>query len=591
MTRNHPTADEPDPLIHADMVSLKSWGPAPKRATDGGMGENVVVDCGWGRLIFGQTFASADDLVAEVKAERPGQRDVAMYSRDPHVVLSLAPQELFLDPSHTYRLVLGSFAPPADPAPGCRVRPLKLRDADSVNRICLARHMVPTYEGFFDKHRTSATLVFLVAEDPATGDVIGWVTGVDHRAAFDDPDEGASLWSLAVEPQTALTGVGEALVTRLASEFKKRGRRFLDLSVMHDNSHAIALYRKLGFERVPVYCIKKKNPINENLFIGPPPEESLNIYARIIIDEARRRGIGVEVLDAENGFFIMTLGGRSVTCHESLSELTSAVAMSRCDDKAVTRRVLANAGLAVPDQAVVDKPEDARKFLEAHGHVVVKPARGEQGRGVRVDLTTIDEVDDAVEEARGMSEKVLIEEFVEGQDLRIIVIDNKVVAAAVRRPAQVQGDGLKTVRTLIEKQNRRRQAATGGESRIPMDAETRRCVVAEGYDMDDVLPEGEVLVVRKTANLHTGGTIHDVTDRLHPALVRAAVKGALALEIPVVGFDFLVRSVTRPEHVVVEANERPGLANHEPQPTAERFIDLLFPQTRAIVSVAGAARR
>lgn len=588
MTRKKNAPEEPDPLIHADMVSLKSWGPAPEAAADGSMGENVVVDCGWGRLIFGQTFTSADDLAAEIKAESPGQRDVAMYSRDPHVVLSLAPQELFLDPSHTYRLVLDSFEPAAEHARGFRVRPLKLRDADTVNRICLARHMVPTYPSFFDKYRTSATLVFLVAEAPATGEVIGCVTGVDHRAAFDDPDEGASLWSLAVEPQTPVTGVGEALVTALAAEFKKRGRRFLDLSVMHDNAHAIALYRKMGFERVPVYCIKKKNPINENLFIGPPPEERLNIYARIIVDEARRRGIGVEVLDAENGYFTMTLGGRSVTCRESLSELTTAVAMSRCDDKAVTRRVLAGAGLSVPDQAVVEKPDDAADFLRKHRRVVVKPARGEQGRGVYVDLTTLDEVEDAIEEARTMCDKVLMEEFVEGQDLRVIVIDNKVVAAAVRRPAQVQGDGRLTVRTLIEKQNRRRQAATGGESRIPMDAETRRCVIAEGYDMDDVLPKGEVLVVRKTANLHTGGTIHDVTDRLHPALVRTAVKGALVLEIPVVGFDFLVPSVTGPEHMVIEANERPGLANHEPQPTAERFVDLLFPQTRAIVSVAGA---
>lgn len=587
MAKKKRTSDDPDPLMHADMVSLKSWGPAPAAASDAGMGENVVVDCGWGRLIFGQTFASAEDLADEVKAERPGQRDVAMYSRDPHVVLSLAPQELFLDPSHTYRLVLESFEPPAETAPGFRVRPLKMRDADVVNRICLARHMVPTYQNFFDKHRTSATLVFLVAEIPATGEVIGCVTGVDHRAAFDDPDEGASLWSLAVEPQTPVTGVGEALVTALASEFKKRGRRFLDLSVMHDNKHAIALYRKMGFERVPVYCIKKKNPINENLFIGPPPEERLNIYARIIVDEARRRGISVEVLDADNGFFTMTLGGRSITCRESLSELTTAVAMSRCDDKTVTRTVLGGAGLRVPDQAVVEKPDDAARFLKDHRRVVVKPARGEQGRGVRVDLTTLDEVEDAIEEARTMCDKVVIEEFVEGQDLRIIVIDNKVVAAAVRRPAQVQGDGRLTVRTLIEKQNRRRQAATGGESRIPMDAETRRCVEAGGYDMDEVLPKGEVLAVRKTANLHTGGTIHDVTDRLHPALVRAAVKGALALEIPVVGFDFLVPSVTGPEHVIVEANERPGLANHEPQPTAERFVDLLFPQTRAIISVTG----
>ncbi|MFO7482060.1 MAG: N-acetylglutaminylglutamine synthetase, partial [Oceanibaculum nanhaiense] len=100
-----------------------------------------------------------------------------------------------------------------------------------------------------------------------------------------------------------------------------------------------------------------------------------------------------------------------------------------------------------------------------------------------------------------------------------------------------------------------------------------------GYQLDSILPENETLLVRKTANLHTGGTIHDVTDQLHPALVDAAVKAARAIDIPVVGLDFIVPSPARPDYAIIEANERPGLANHEPQPTAERFIDLLFPQT------------
>jgi len=83
--------------------------------------------------------------------------------------------------------------------------------------------------------------------------------------------------------------------------------------------------------------------------------------------------------------------------------------------------------------------------------------------------------------------------------------------------------------------------------------------------------------VRKTANLHTGGTIHDVTGETHPALISAAIAAAKAIEIPVTGIDLMVKSPRRPEYVFIEANERPGLANHEPQPTAERFVDLLFP--------------
>jgi D-alanine-D-alanine ligase-like ATP-grasp enzyme len=94
-----------------------------------------------------------------------------------------------------------------------------------------------------------------------------------------------------------------------------------------------------------------------------------------------------------------------------------------------------------------------------------------------------------------------------------------------------------------------------------------------------VLPAGATLTVRKTANLHTGGTIHDVTEALHPDLAAASLAAAQALAIPVVGLDLMVPDISASECVFIEANERPGLANHEPQPTAERFVDFLFPQT------------
>jgi D-alanine-D-alanine ligase-like ATP-grasp enzyme len=139
------------------------------------------------------------------------------------------------------------------------------------------------------------------------------------------------------------------------------------------------------------------------------------------------------------------------------------------------------------------------------------------------------------------------------------------------------GDGRLTVEQLIRKQSRRRSAATGGESEIPIDEETRRTLRAEGLELGDVLERDRELVVRKTANLHSGGTIHDVTPRLHPGLAAASVQAARLLDVPVVGLDLLVRDPAEPEYYLIEANERPGLANHEPQPTAERFVGLLFP--------------
>jgi D-alanine-D-alanine ligase-like ATP-grasp enzyme len=154
------------------------------------------------------------------------------------------------------------------------------------------------------------------------------------------------------------------------------------------------------------------------------------------------------------------------------------------------------------------------------------------------------------------------------------------VAAAVRRPAEVVGDGRHRVADLVEATSRRRARATGGEARIPLDDATARVVAEAGRSLDDVLPAGERIRVRRTANLHTGGTIEDVTARLHPEIAAAAVRAAGALDIPVTGIDFLVPDVGGPDHVFIEANERPGLANHEPQPVVQRFVDLLFPETR-----------
>jgi GNAT-family acetyltransferase (TIGR03103 family) len=540
----------------------------------------VALDCGWGRLLFAQTYPDARSLAEALAQEGPERRDIAGWVREPHLVLAAAPQALFLDPSHTFRLDLATYRGSRRRPRGFVVRWVTSQaDADAVNRIYLAHRMVTVPPEFMFSHRDSRTIVYLVAEDEATGQVIGTVTGVDHARAFDDSEHGASLWCLAVDPQAARPLVGETLVRRLAEYFQARGAQHMDLSVMAQNRQAIELYEKLGFTRLPVFTVKRKNAINEKLFVGEPPEAQLNPYARIIVDEARRRGIGVEVLDAEGGFFRLSYGGRSIACRESLSELTSAVAMSLCDDKSATRRAVARAGVRVPEAIEYDTPENLRSFLERHGAVAVKPARGEQGRGVAVGLETLEEALAAVERARAHCERVLVEQCVTGEDLRLIVIGYKLVAAAIRRPARVIGDGASPIRELIERQSRRRAAATAGESKIPLDAETERCIAKAGYKLDDVLPSGEEINVRKAANLHTGGTIHDVTAEVHPSLVDAAVRAARALDVPVTGIDFMVRSPRQPGYWFIEANERPGLANHEPQPTAERFVDLLFPQS------------
>lgn len=578
MTAVNPDADQ------TEEITLGLHHASPQHLVDA-MADDVVIEMGWGRLIFGQTFADPEKLAEVLRHEGPGRRDICMYAREPHVLVSMAPAELFIDPSHTYRLRFSEHHEPDPSATGFCVRGLRsAADADEMNRVYVRCGMVPgPVEVLWQNHLTQESVDYLVAVRDDDGTVVGTVTGVDHKRLFSDPENGSSLWTLAVDPTTSLPGVGASLTRALATLYRDRGRAYMDLSVSHDNVAAISLYEKLGFDRVPVMAVKRKNAINEPLFTHPPETiDDLNPYARIIADEAMRRGIWVEVLDAGAGEMRLSHGGRSVLTRESLSEYTSAVAMARCDDKRLTRRLVSEKGIAVPKGRLATFDEKDHAFLAEVGDVVVKPTRGEQGKGITVGVSGPEDLDAALARAREEHPHVLIEQRAPGDDLRLVVIDGKMVAAALRRPAEILGTGHHTVRELIETQSRRRAAATGGESRIPIDAVTEATVAEAGWSFDDVLPEGQRVRVRRTANLHQGGTIHDVTAKVNAHLCEVAVQAAHAIGIPVTGIDLLVPDVTEPEYVFIEANERPGLANHEPQPTAKAFVDFLFPGSPAL---------
>ena len=540
----------------------------------------VAVHCGWGRLLIGHTFPDPATLAEELLNEQPGERDIALYVAAPQQVLAQSPQQLFLDPSDTLRLWFTDYRQATRVFRGFRIRRAQSEaDWNAINTLYLSRSMLPIDPTLLTSRHDGGP-VYWMAEDEDSGAVIGSVMGLNHHTAFNDPENGSSLWCLAVDPLCSRPGVGEVLVRHLVEHFMSRGLSYLDLSVLHDNAQAKNLYAKLGFRTLSTFAIKRKNGINQPLFLGPGPEVGLNPYASILVEEAYKRGIDVQIDDAAAGLFTLSHGGRRIRCRESLSDLTSAISMSLCQDKCLTHKVLSQAGLNVPTQQLAGNADDNLAFVEQHGRVVVKPVDGEQGNGVAVDLHSIEQVQQAIEAARAFDSRVLLESFHEGLDLRIVVIGFEVVAAAIRRPAQVIGDGQHRIQRLIEAQSRRRQAATGGESRIPLDAETLRTVQAAGYDYDSILPAGQVLAVRRTANLHTGGCLEDVTAVLHPVLADAAIRAARALDIPVVGLDLMVPAADQPDYVFIEANERAGLANHEPQPTAERFIDLLFPHSQ-----------
>ena len=401
------------------------------------MADDVVLELGWGRLIFGQTFADAGQAGrGAAPREAPGDATSASTPANPTCWSPWRPPNC----SSTPATPTGCGSPTTTnrtPAPtGFTVRTLQSADdADAMNRVYVRCGMVPApVDVIWDNHLHHDPVDYLVAVRDDDGTVVGTVTGVDHERLFSDPEDGSSLWTLAVDPASSLPGVGAALTRALAAIFRDRGRAYMDLSVAHDNAAAIALYEKLGFARVPVLAVKRKNAINEPLFTHPPETvDDLNPYARIIADEAMRRGIWVEVLDAEAGEMRLSHGGRSVVTRESLSEFTSAVAMSRCDDKRLTRRLVAEAGIAVPQRPAghLRRRATTRSSTRSATSWSSRPAAS-RARASRSASTVRTELDAALARAREQHPEVLIEQRAPGDDLRLVVIDGKVVAAALR---------------------------------------------------------------------------------------------------------------------------------------------------------------
>ena len=188
------------------------------------MADDVVLELGWGRLIFGQTFADADKLAEVLRGETHGRRDICIYAREPHVLVSRAPAELFIDPSHTYRLRFSEDdesahrVRPDSPCAHCRTRPKPTRSTTSTSAAawCPRRS---TSSG--TTTATSDPVDYLIAVRDDDGAVVGTVTGVDHKQLFADPENGSSLWTLAVDPTTSLPGVGAALTRALADDLPR----------------------------------------------------------------------------------------------------------------------------------------------------------------------------------------------------------------------------------------------------------------------------------------------------------------------------------------------------------------------------------
>ena len=285
------------------------------------------------------------------------------------------------------------------------------------------------------------------------------------------------------------------------------------------------------------------------------------------------------MLDPELPIFRLTYGRRSIRCYNALTDRVGAATFHLAQDKHAANTFLAQNGFPVPAQIKATNPARARAFLKEHKSVVVKPCTEWGGRGVSVAVERPAELAPAIRRALAFGEDMVLEQCVSGQDKRVIIVNGRFAAAILRRPAAVRGNGSDTIRTLIKKKNAR-QTRVDPSNRIPLDAETRRTLKASGLSLGSIPAAGRTVRVRRTSNFHTGGTCLDISDRVEKTLVAEAKRVTRLFGAPIMGVDFLVNARTG-KHWIIEVSADLAISPPEGHRVVGRFMDTLFPETRA----------
>ena len=275
----------------------------------------------------------------------------------------------------------------------------------------------------------------------------------------------------------------------------------------------------------------------------------------------------------------------------TITSETRHIAVEIASDKEETNRILSDLGLPVPQQRLVYSEEEAAIAAQKLGFpVVTKPYNGNHGRGVSTNLGDGAAVRAAYHKAREHSRAVIVETFITGHDYRMLVINGALIAAAKRVPGHVVGDGEHTVAQLVDLTNHDPRRGIGHEkvlTRLELDSQADRCLTDRGYTRKTVPPEGEVVMLRLTGNLSTGGTAIDVTDIVHPDNVEMAVRAVAAIGLDVGGVDFISPDITESFRevggAICELNAAPGFRMHvapsegTPRDVAGPVMDMLFP--------------
>jgi len=309
-----------------------------------------------------------------------------------------------------------------------------------------------------------------------------------------------------------------------------------------------------------------------------------------IVEEAASRGIPWIRL---NKYSLVQLGygANQKRIQATVTSETSSIGVELACDKEDTKDILEQAEIEVPRGDIISRERSLEEACNYVGYpLVIKPIDGNHGRGITVDIQNYEDAVIAFHAAKEVSRRVIVEKFITGEDYRLLVINNILVAAAIRTPAHVIGDGKSTITELVDKVNEDPRRGYGHENVLTMitiNELTKTIIKDAGYTEDSVLPKEERLILKDTANLSTGGTAEDITDIVHPANIAMVERISKIIDLDICGVDIMTSDITKPltetGGAVLEVNAGPGFRMHLapttglPRNVAGPVVDKLFP--------------
>jgi cyanophycin synthetase len=309
-----------------------------------------------------------------------------------------------------------------------------------------------------------------------------------------------------------------------------------------------------------------------------------------VLAAAHKRGIPSLRIIEDANLFQLGWGSRQKRLQATVTGATNSIAVSIASDKQLTKTLLEQAGVPVPAGSTVTTLDDAQRVARRlNGPVTIKPLDANQGKGVTTCCATPEEVERAFEHARDYGRHVIVEEHLSGRDYRVLVTGTKVAAASWRRPPCVLGDGVSTVRELVELENRNPARGAGHTNiltKIPLDDLALQTLAKQGFDFDSVPPSGLTVDLRGNANLSTGGTAEDVTDLLPEETRDICIRAARTIGLDVAGIDIVCEDIAQPLREqsggIIEVNAAPGIRMHQypsrgtPRDAGAAIVDALF---------------